>query len=432
MSSSTKPVRHIRLLALGSQGDVQPYVALGLGLQRAGFDISIGTTAEFRLFVESYGLPCVTTNWELRSVMRREAEEGGKASTSSQKRLSREQQRAQSAFLRIVWQTTLELVEGADLLLYSFSALFAAPHVAEKLGIPALLAAFQPALIPTQAFPPNRAPALPLGGWYNRFSYTCLEHLTGLFLHQPLNAWRRETLHLAPLDVKGLFAPLHQRNQPILFGFSPTIVPQPTDWGDHIHLTGYWFLPESRTFQPPAELTAFLQAGAPPVSLGLGSMISSDLSASLDLLLAAIKQAGVRAVLIANGKDLSSAHLSEQVFLVDQIPHDWLFPQMAATVHHGGAGTTAASLHAGVPTVVLPFLSGMDQSFWGKRVAALGVGPDPIPFTRLTAAMLARAIQQAVSDETMRKKAAQVGKLIRTEDGIGNAVQVIEKFVSKH
>ena len=431
MSSFTKPVRHIRLLALGSQGDVAPYVALGLGLQRAGFDISIGTTAAFRSFVESYGLPCVTTNWELRSVMRREAEEGGDSETSSGKCFFREQQRGQSAFLQLLWQTTLELVEGADLLLYSFSAFFAAPHVAEKLGIPALLAAFQPGLMPTQAFPSNRAPALPLGGWYNRFTYTCLEYLTRLFVHHSLNIWRRETLHLAPLNVKGLFAPLHQRNQPILFGFSPTVVPQPTDWGDHIHLTGYWFLPESGTFQPPASLSAFLQAGAPPISIGLGSMISPDPSALLDLLLTAIKQAGVRAVLIANGKDLSSAHLPEQVFLVNQIPHDWLFPQMAATVHHGGAGTTAASLRAGVPTVVLPFLSGMDQSFWGKRAVALGVSPGPIPFTRLTSAMLARAIGQAVSDETMRKKAAQVGKLLRREDGVGNTVQVIEHFLSK-
>src|SRR5215475_8443164 len=169
MAGSTQSVRHIRLLALGSQGDVAPYVALGLRLQQAG-----------------------------------------KVSTSSERRLFREQQREQRAFLQLLWQTTLELVEGADLLLYSFSALFAAPHVAEKLGIPALLAACQPALTPTRAFPANSAPALPLGGWYNRFTYTFFEHLTWLFLHQELNSWRCETLHLAPVDVKGLFAPLHQ------------------------------------------------------------------------------------------------------------------------------------------------------------------------------------------------------------------------------
>jgi len=164
MSSSTKRVRHIRLLALGSQGDVQPYMALGLGLQQAGFDISIGTTADFRPFVASYGLPCVTTNWELRAIVRREAEEGGHSETSAEKHLSRQQQRVQREFLRLSWQTTLELSQGADMLLYSFAVLFAAPHVAEELGIPAIVAACQPAMTPTSAFPLNRAPALPLGG----------------------------------------------------------------------------------------------------------------------------------------------------------------------------------------------------------------------------------------------------------------------------
>src|SRR5262245_1737619 len=426
MAGSTQSMRHIRLLALRSQGDVAPYVALGLRLQQAGFDISLGTTAEFRPLVESYGLPCVTTNWELRAVASGQAQQGGKVSTSSERRLFREQQREQRAFLQLLWQTTLELVEGADLLLYSFSALFAAPHVAEKLGIPALLAACQPALTPTRAFPANSAPALPLGGWYNRFTYTFFEHLTWLFLHQELNSWRCETLHLAPLDVKGLFAPLHQANQPILFGFSPAVVPRPPDWGDHIHLTGYWSLSPQRPFEPPAKLTAFLQAGTPPICIGFGSMISPDPQATLDLLLAAVKQAGVRMILIAHWEGLSNAHLPEHVFLVDQIPHDWLFPQMAASVHHGGAGTTAASLRAGIPNVVVPFLFKTDQAFWGKRVAALGAGPNPIPFTRLTAASLAHAIQQAVSDETMREKAVQIGQRIRAEDGVGNAVQVIE------
>jgi sterol 3beta-glucosyltransferase len=432
MSSSTKRMRHIRLLALGSQGDVVPYVSLGLGLQQAGFDVSIGTTADFRPLVESYGLPCVTTNWGLRTIVRREAQAGGHSEVSADKRLSRQQQWAQREFLRLLWQTTLELAEGADMLLYSFAALFAAPHVAEKLGIPAIVATYQPAMTPTRAFPLNRAPALPLGGWYNRFTYACFEQFTWLFLHEALNTWRRETLHLAPLDRRGLFAPLHRRNQPMLFGFSPAVLPKPADWGDHLHLTGYWFPSQQTSFQPSAELTAFLQAGAPPISIGFGSMISPDPKAMLDLLLAAVKQAGVRAVLIAHGEGISAAHLPEQVFLLDQVPHDWLFPQMAATVHHGGAGTTGASLRAGIPTVVVPFLSGMDQAFWGKRVAALGVGPTPIPFTRLTTASLALAIQQAVSDETMRKKAAQIGQRIRAEDGIGNAVQVIEQFVSNY
>jgi len=430
--ATLQSVRHIRLLALGSRGDVQPYVALGLGLQQAGFDVSIGTSADFRPFVETSGLPCVTTDWELRAIVRRAAQEGGHSQTSAGKRLSRQQQQAQWEFLRLLWQSTLELAEGADMLLYSFAALFAAPHVAEKLGIPAILAACQPGMTPTRAFPLNSAPALPLGGWYNRFTYTFFEQLTALSLRSAVNTWRRETLHLATLTGTDLFASLHRGDHPILFGFSPAVLPKPTDWSDHIHLTGYWFLAQERTFRPPAELTAFLQAGAPPISIGFGSMLSPDPTALLELLLAAIKQAGVRAVLIADWAGLSAAQLPEQVLLLDKVPHDWLFPQMAATVHHGGAGTTEASLRAGIPTLVVPFLSETDQSFWGKRVAALGVGPEPIPFKRLTVASLAAALRQAVEDETMRKKATQLGERIRTEDGVGNAVLVIEQFLSNH
>ncbi|WP_165422977.1 glycosyltransferase [Ktedonosporobacter rubrisoli] len=428
---SIKSVKHIRLLALGSQGDVQPYVALGLGLQQAGFDVSLGTTAEFRPFVEAWGLPCVTTPLKLFSVIKQDTMNEDKATTSLHKHRLKEQRRAQKIFLQLVRDIVPELARGADLLLYSFSTFLAAPHVAEKLGIPALLAAFQPVMIPTATFPSNRAPALPLGGWYNRLTYSWSERLTWLFVQHSLNAWRREKLHLPNLDMQGFLAPLHGKAQPILFGLSPTIVPRPSDWGEHIHLTGYWFLPPASAFQPSAELSAFLQAGTPPISIGFGSMRSLYSHAMLDLLKAAIKQAGVRAILIANRKHLPSTNLPEQIFLVDHIPHDWLFPRVAAAVHHGGAGTTGATLRAGIPTIVLPYLSGIDQAFWGKRVAELGVGPAPIPFSQLTADSLAQAIRQAISDEAMRKKAAWIGEQLRAENGVGNAAQVIIDFVNK-
>ena len=121
---------------------------------------------------------------------------------------------------------------------------------------------------------------------------------------------------------------------------------------------------------------------------------------------------------------MSGENLPEAVHLVDDVPHAWLFPRMAAVVHHGGAGTTAAGLRAGIPNIVIPFFG--DQGFWGQRVLDLGVGPAPIPRKQLSADRLARALEQAVSDPTMRQKASALGARIRAEDGLARSVAVIE------
>jgi sterol 3beta-glucosyltransferase len=126
---------------------------------------------------------------------------------------------------------------------------------------------------------------------------------------------------------------------------------------------------------------------------------------------------------------LETEKLPENVFKVENAPYTWLFPRMAAVVHHGGAGTTGAGLQAGKPTVICPFVA--DQPFWGQRVAALGAGPPPIPQRKLTVDNLASAIRQAVTDARMQKRAADLGEKIRAEDGAGRAASLIEKYAAE-
>ncbi|MCP4593378.1 MAG: glycosyltransferase family 1 protein, partial [bacterium] len=155
------------------------------------------------------------------------------------------------------------------------------------------------------------------------------------------------------------------------------MAPKPSDWGEQAHVTGYWFLDHVSDWQPPADLVRFLESGPPPVYVGFGSMMSRRAEQTTRITLDALKQSGQRGLIATGWGALSQSDLPDEVFLIESVPHDWLFPRTAAVVHHGGAGTTGAGLRAGVPGIVVPF--GGDQPFWARRVEALGVGPAPIP-----------------------------------------------------
>jgi sterol 3beta-glucosyltransferase len=156
-------------------------------------------------------------------------------------------------------------------------------------------------------------------------------------------------------------------------------------------------------------------------------MASKDATRVTTLVVEVLQQAGQRGVLATGYGGLAAQNLPDTVYALDAAPHDWLFPQMAAVVHHGGAGTTAAGLRAGTPNVICPFFG--DQPFWGGRVAALGVGPQPIPQRRLTPERLAQAIRTAVSDAALRRRAAALGATLRQEDGVSQAVEQVHAFV---
>jgi UDP:flavonoid glycosyltransferase YjiC (YdhE family) len=237
-------------------------------------------------------------------------------------------------------------------------------------------------------------------------------------------AARQQVLELPAAPFFGPFKSPRLQNSPVLYGFSEAVIAKPADWGSQAHITGYWFLESERDWQPPPGLEAFLQRGPTPISIGFGSMSSRKAEETAQLILQALAKSGQRAILLTGWKGLQVDTLPENVFALDSAPHEWLFSHVSAVVHHGGAGTTAAGLRAGVPSIVVPFFA--DQPFWGQRVADLGVGPAPIPRKKLTADRLAQAIQQAVQDSAMQQRASSLGEKIRAENGIARAVALIE------
>ena len=213
---------------------------------------------------------------------------------------------------------------------------------------------------------------------------------------------------------------------PALNGWSRHVAPDPLDWPNAVRTMGYWFL-DRADWEPPADLETFLSAGPPPVYVGFGSMAGRRPERTTAAVLGALRQTGLRAVLASGWGGLRRGDLPASVVLIDRVPHDWLFPRVAAVVHHGGAGTTAAGLRAGRPTVVCPFFG--DQPFWGRRVHELGAGPAPTPQKRLTAERLAAALREATERPSIREAATTLGRQIRREDGIADTVAHIERLV---
>jgi len=207
---------------------------------------------------------------------------------------------------------------------------------------------------------------------------------------------------------------------------SEHVIPRPADWPKDAHLTGYWILEPNASWQPSPELVQFLEAGPPPVYIGFGSMAGKEPEAKARIVIEALAKAGQRGIIASGWGGLQASDLPDSIYMIDEAPHHWLFPRVSTVVHHGGAGTTAAGLYAGKPSIICPFIA--DQPFWGQRVHALGVGPAPIAQGKLTADNLAAAIQTATSDENMRSKAAALGEKLRAEDGVANTVRLVGQY----
>jgi sterol 3beta-glucosyltransferase len=321
----------------------------------------------------------------------------------------------------------LAACRGMDLVLAGIGGLFVGLSLAEKLGLSFLQAYYIP-FTPTRAFPSFLFPKLHswLRGSLNRSSHHLARQMMWQGFRSADRLARRKVLGLPAAPFWGPYNTDRVHHAPILYGFSPSVIPRPSDWDSNIHVTGYWFLDPAPDWTPPSALMEFLQAGPPPVYVGFGSMSNRKPEETADLVLQALARTRQRAIILSGWSGLHKADLPPSVFMLDSIPFSWLFPRVAAIVHHGGAGTTAAGLRAGVPSIVVPFFG--DQPFWGQRVAELGVGPEPIPRKKLTVERLAQAIHQALTDQTMRQRAANLGSKIQAEDGIARAVAVVQQI----
>jgi UDP:flavonoid glycosyltransferase YjiC (YdhE family) len=409
------------IVCIDTRGGLQPYLALGLGLARAGHDVVVVAPENYHGFVTARGLRFGALEGDVQGLM-----EGPAGAGVAEKGFVAAQRfvvRAAAERVRGWTRDCLAACAGADVILGGVGGMLVGEGVAEKVGARFVQAHVQP-VTPTGDFPGPMAPGwlARLGRAGNRLSHALTRQVVWQPLRPAVDAARRHVLGLGPAPFWGRLGTARRDGEAVLYGYSRHVLPRPREWGPRVHVTGYWFLDPEPGWEPPAELAAFLAAGPPPVVVGFGSMSSRDPAGTTALVVEAVRACGRRAVLLAGWGGLRPAGLPDTVFPLDAAPHAWLFPRAALVVHHGGAGTTGAALRAGVPSVVVPFAA--DQPFWGRVVAARGAGPDPLPRKRLTAARLAAAIAAGL-DEGVRREAAAIGERVRAEDGVAEAVRVL-------
>ena len=421
---------NIFIVTAGSRGDVQPFVALGKGLKKRDHAVTICTCSSFEPFITEHGLTYGYMNDDfiklVDSEAGREAMESGSNFLGLVKTtltLLKEAKALNREMLRDAWNAAQ--VAKPDLVIFH-PKILAGSHIAEKLNIPAIMALLVPAIVPTAESVALGFPNLKLGSWYNKFSYWVLHQ--GYHMYDDVvNEFRQHVLGLGKLPKS--ISPIQMSNSqplPILHGYSEHISPRPRDWSNTVHITGYWFLEVRDDYFPPAELIDFLEAGEAPVYVGFGSMAGRNPQRMTNIVVDALQQAQVRGIIATGWGGLNSSNLPKTIFKIDTVPHDWLFPRVSAVVHHGGAGTIAAGLRAGKPTIICPFL--IDQPYWGERVYALGVGSKPIPQKQLTAKKLADAIQAVTTNPEILVNAETLGEKLRNEDGISKAIAIIEQI----
>lgn len=413
------------IMTVGSHGDVAPFLGLGTRLRDAGHEVTLATQESFASAVREQGLgfrplPGNTMEVMTSKTGRRWTKLGGGL------RAMRAQSEIFRKFLVDLADPVLAAAEGADAVLLQAVPATHGYLAARALGIPCMLLGLSPS-VPTEEFLPAMFGNRSLGRWGNRLAMRL-----GPAAMKPYDEVIADFQTRLGLPATGFVAVRREMffqdtSLPVLDGYSPVISPRPADWRPGVELVGYWWPPRPPHWQPPAELVDFLAAGPPPVFVGLGSHGHGQAEQVGETITAAVRQAGVRAVVQAGWAGLSGA--GDDILTIGAVPHDWLFPRMAAIVHHAGAGTTGAGLRAGVPAVPVPILA--DQPFWAARLARLGVSPGSVRLKRLSAERLATLIRQAVSEPAYRRCAQAVAGQVRAEDGAARVAAVLDQLAAR-
>ncbi|WCE01416.1 glycosyltransferase [Streptomyces sp. HUAS 31] len=396
----------ILIAAAGSRGDVAPYTGLGAGLREAGHDVALATTDTFAPLVREAGL-------EFRSLPTRPQGHG-----SVQGR--RELMRAAAEFVTDLGQGFADAVDGhTDLLLLSTTTAPLGLHVAEAMGVPALRTYLQPSA-PTGDFPPTVMGTRSFGRLGNRVAGRFALRMADRVYTDAVTALRRR-LDLPPLTPTAIRRRQERAGRPVLHGFSTALVPRPSDWREGLDVVGNWWPYLAPDRRLPADVEEFLAAGARPVFVGFGSMAAGHGERLSEIAVEALHSAGLRGIVQAGSAGLAVD--ADDVLTIGDLPHALLFPRVAAVVHHAGAGTTAAALRAGAPSVPVPVTA--DQPFWAARLASIGAGTGPIPFASLTAGRLTDALGRVVRQQAYARAASVAARHIATEDGVGAVLKAL-------
>lgn len=427
MHSATKETaesRHIAILTYGSRGDVEPFVALGAGLGRTGHAVRMAAPEPFAPLAEAHGLAFEPIEGNPDELAQAFADGAGLSWPRMVASMAQHVRPLALAALRTVERA----VRDADLIVHSFLMTDAGHTLARIRGVPDISAQFFPIFLPTTAFPAVALPDLPLGGLYRWGTHalnTAMFRYGARLLYRRLRASNPDLPDLAPWPFRG---PVEARS-PILFAYSPHVLPRPPEWPPFAHVTGYWQLPPRAGWAPPEALLRFLESGPPPVYFGPGSMRTERLLSLLRAVVAAARVSGQRVFLGVSPELLEGELTGPDVLAAEGVPHAWLFPRMGYILHHGGAGTTGAAAAAGIPNTAIPFSA--DQSFWARQLLRLGVGPAAPPARRLTRGCLEAILKEALANPAYRHRADALGKNIRQEDGVACAVRVIQERLEK-
>ena len=413
---------HITIFVYGTWGDIRPHVVLGTALQKAGHEVQVVASPGYEKWVRDRGLRFYALTTDVNTFARENAQlmdEG----------FIRQLQTLRTRIAPIFTQMGLEVMEAtrsSDVLMTVEFGLSLLLDVIKANNLKPIF--INPAPInPTResnTVLPAKPGWFPFEGWYNRLGYSVLRQSSWRGLAGGRNPLAKQ-LGLPKSSYKAFRAVVD--TAPALTTVSRHVFQRPADWGDHWQVTGFLF-DDDPAWSPPPELVDFLAAGEAPVYVGFGSMPDANPAATTRVILDAVRRTGKRGIILIGWAGLGADDVPQNVYILKYAPHRWLFPQMSAVVHHGGSGTTASGMRAGVPTVVVPHQG--DQGFWGRRVKELGVGTAPIPRKKLTADNLAVAITEATSNRAIQTNARALGEKIRAEDGLAEAVKWVERFLT--
>ncbi|KAI2737066.1 CAZyme family GT1 [Penicillium roqueforti] len=445
---------HLNLViqVIGSRGDIQPFVALGKELKAHGHRVRLATHLAFRQFVLDTGLEFFNIGGDPEELMAYMVKNPGllpgfKAIRSGDIQRRR---REMKEIFNGCWKSCFEKGDGTYLHQikedpfsktvdyrqrpFVADAIIANPpslahiHCAQRLGIP-LHIIFTMPWSPTQSFPH------PLANVHRRnckptianfVSYNIVDMMVWEGLGDILNTLRRNTLALQPLDTMTAPSILHRLHVPHTYMWSPSLLPKPPDWADNIDVCGFGFLLSETSYTPPTEIAAFLDAGPKPIYIGFGSIVVDNANKLTKTIFEAVKNSGQRALISKGWGNLGADEVPDNILMIGNCPHDWLFGQVSCVIHHGGAGTTAAGLALGRPTIIVPFFG--DQQFWGNIVARAGAGPAPIPHKILNVQNLSSAIAKALEPSTL-ERAQTIALKMQEESGVRHGVNSFHRNI---
>ncbi|WP_375450330.1 glycosyltransferase [uncultured Devosia sp.] len=417
-------MKRIALVTIGTQGDVQPYLALAMALQERGYSVVLGASEEFEGMVSDHGIEFHSLGPSIQAFLMQSRFENAMSQSMliNGPSLLRQGQQIVDTAARHGWN----MCQGADALILNMNTSFGI-DIAEALHVPALMVALQP-LNSTSEFPLCIYYGADFGPAFNRLTYTAMT-VQQIYYNLPRNKLRRELMGLESRKKGGFFRNTDGTALTTLYAYSDEISPRPRDWPKNAIVSGYWTLKDRSDWQPSAEFQKFLSEGEAPVYIGFGSM-PFGAERNTQILKDAVKLWGGRAVVARGWGGINPNDLPETIFAIEKAPHDKLFKYVSAVVHHGGAGTTSAGLHLGRPTFIVP--QTVDQPYWGRRVFELGCGPKPVRLRKLTPDILAAALADLTTSDSYRKNASALAEKLHAEDGTTRAIKVIERVMANY